>query len=98
MDDYHGQGGSYEVIDGKRVLKEKPTVSHADGDRPRDAKGKAIEEAAVPTQSAFPAPVRSPWLAAEPAAESAAATEGPPATEGPLQTEAPPPKTSRKGA
>jgi hypothetical protein len=38
-DEFHGQGGSYEVRDGKRVLVEPPTADHPDGNRARDADG-----------------------------------------------------------
>ncbi len=44
-DEFHGQGGTYEVREGKRVLVTPPTQSHPEGDRARDADGKPIDEA-----------------------------------------------------
>ena len=50
-------GGSYEVRDGKFVQLEAPTQDHPEGNRPRDAQGRALD---------LPAPEATP-AAAEPA-------------------------------
>ncbi len=42
-DEFHGQGGVYEVKDGKRVLIAPPTQPHPEGDRARSADGEPIE-------------------------------------------------------
>src|SRR3990167_5980225 len=49
-------GGSYAVIDGELKQVEAPTVDHPEGNRPRDAKGRALD---------LPAPEEQP-AAAEP--------------------------------
>jgi hypothetical protein len=41
-DEFHGQGGRYEIRDGKRVRIEAPTKDHPEGNCARDADGKAI--------------------------------------------------------
>jgi hypothetical protein len=41
-DEFHGQGGRYEIRDGKRVQVEAPTKDHPEGNCARDADGKAI--------------------------------------------------------
>ncbi len=55
-DEFHGEGGTYEVREGKRVQVTPPTQPHADGDRARNADGKPIDEAQV---SPDPAPATS---------------------------------------
>ena len=41
-DEFHGQGGRYEMRDGKRVQVEAPTRDHPEGNCAREADGKAI--------------------------------------------------------
>ena len=41
-DEFHGQGGSYEIRDGKRVRIEEPTRDHEQGNRARTADGTAL--------------------------------------------------------
>ena len=50
-DEFHGQGGSYEIRDGKRVRVEEPTAMTATGGA-RDADGKPLDlppDAAIET-------------------------------------------------
>lgn len=42
-DQFDGQGGRYEIRDGKRVRVEEPTKDHPEGNRARDAQGKPHE-------------------------------------------------------
>lgn len=42
-DEFEGQGGAYEVRDGKRVRVEEPTKDHPEGNRPRDEHGKPLD-------------------------------------------------------
>jgi hypothetical protein len=41
-DQFHGQGGRYEIRDGKRVQVEAPTKDHPEGNCARDEHGKPI--------------------------------------------------------
>ena len=63
MDKYHGQGGTYEVVDGeRRLVKGSTTEHHKDGDGARDAEGKTIGPAAADKpEPALPAPQAAPW-------------------------------------
>jgi len=48
LPEFHGEGGSYEVRDGKRVRVVEATKDHPEGNRARDADGRplgAAEEA-----------------------------------------------------
>jgi hypothetical protein len=42
-DEFHGVGGSFEIRDGKRVRVHE-TVDHPEGNRARDADGKALDQ------------------------------------------------------
>jgi hypothetical protein len=67
-DKHHGEGGTYEVdkATGERRRVEEATKPHPEGDRPRDAQGKPIEEKpAGNPQPALPAPAPAPWASAE---------------------------------
>lgn len=72
-DPNHGQGGSYEVVNGeRRLIKGSRTETHKDGDAPRDADGKRLDTPAkdATTEAALPAAGASPWAApAAPAAK-----------------------------
>lgn len=79
MDKYHGQGGTYEVVDGeRRLVKGSTLLHHKEGDGARDADGKAIG-APDPKAKPVPAlaePVPMPWdtpAPAKPAARGGAA-------------------------
>jgi len=64
MDKYHGQGGTYEVVDGERRLVKGSTLEHhEDGDGARDKDGKAIGAAdpKAKPEPAMPEPVAMPW-------------------------------------
>lgn len=58
-DQFHGQGGTYEVVDGERRLVEGSTLKHhEEGDTARDAKGRVthkVDPRATP-EPALPAP------------------------------------------
>lgn len=41
-DEFQGQGGRYEIRDGKRVRIEEPTKDHPEGNCAREADGKPI--------------------------------------------------------
>jgi hypothetical protein len=45
-DEFHGQGGSFVMKDGKRVRAEPAPRDHPDGNRPRDKDGKPLDEPA----------------------------------------------------
>lgn len=81
-DEFHGQGGDYEVRDGKRVLvKGSRTESHKDGDAPRDKDGKRLDQPAADAkpEPALPDPGPLPWAgkpAAKPTAEKADTKKG----------------------
>jgi hypothetical protein len=47
MRENDGQGGSYVIQDGQRVLLER-TRDHPDGNRPRDENGKPLDEPVAP--------------------------------------------------
>lgn len=65
MDKYHGQGGTYEVKNGERVLVKDSTLEHHEGgDGARDAKKNDVSAgAAEKTEPAMPAPQPAPWEA-----------------------------------
>jgi hypothetical protein len=44
-DKYHGEGGTFEIKDGERVLVTPPTKPHPEGDRARGADGKPVDQA-----------------------------------------------------
>lgn len=58
-DEFHGQGGSYIMKDGKRTRVTEPTKDHPEGNRARDKDGKALDEAPAADAPA-PANLRPP--------------------------------------
>jgi hypothetical protein len=85
-DKFHGQGGTFIVnaqgererardVHGKEI---KPGEPHPEGDRARDADGKAIDEKLEAKAPAIPAPAhKAPWAANKDEAPAAAAEPGP---------------------
>jgi hypothetical protein len=55
LDEFHGEGGTFEVRDGKRILVTPPTQPHPDGDRARNADGKPVDETPAAAEAAPPA-------------------------------------------
>lgn len=53
-DQYHGEGGSYLMKDGKRVRVIEPTRDHPEGNRARDKDGRALDTPAPSTTEAQP--------------------------------------------
>ena len=51
-DEPSGEGGTFEVRDGKRVLVTPPSKPHKDGDQPRDADGRPIGADGKPVPAA----------------------------------------------
>ena len=78
-DQFHGQGGTYEVVDGVRRRVDGSTLEHhKDGDTARSADGKVTHTIALNAkpEAALPAPQPAPW--ATPAAPKPdAARRGP---------------------
>lgn len=75
-DKYDGQGGTYEVKNGVRVLVKGSTLEHhEDGDGARDEDGNPIVNvpAAEKPEPALPEPIAMPWAAADKAKPKAEA-------------------------
>lgn len=89
-DSNHGQGGSYVIRDGKRVLVEDSRTKPHDEGGARDNKGKLLDagpaKGATP-EPALPAPQPAAWLKPASSSEASTATE-----------QAPAGKTDKKGA
>ena len=57
MDEFHGQGGSYEIVDGvRRLIKGSTLEHHKDGDGARDEDGKDLVASTPMTEPAIAAP------------------------------------------
>lgn len=61
-DEFHGQGGTYEVRNGKRVRVDKPQ-EHPAGGGARNAKGDPVDEPHG-KEPALPEPQPAPWAEA----------------------------------
>lgn len=59
-DEFDGQGGCYEIREGKRVRVTEPTKDHPEGNRPRDEHGRALDVAPEEPKAAPPAGTRGP--------------------------------------
>lgn len=83
QDKYHGQGGTYEVVNGERRLVKGSTLAHhADGDAARDKDGKVIGavDANAKPDPAMAEAVPMPWDS-PPAAKPTEPKRGPAATD-----------------
>lgn len=82
-DEHHGQGGTYEVHDGKRVRTDKPQAQPRGGGA-RDKDGEPLDKP-VDRIDRLPEPVKPAWLTEVEAAQAAKAGEpkaGEPAKKG----------------
>lgn len=55
-DEFNGQGGSFQIRDGKRVRIDEEQQRHPGGDRPRDADGNALDRPAEVAPALVPPP------------------------------------------
>ena len=51
-DEFSGEGGTFEVRDGKRVRVSPPSQPHPEGDQPRDEHGRPIGPDGKPVPAA----------------------------------------------
>lgn len=55
-DQFNGEGGDFEMVNGQRVRAGQPQQRHPEGDAPREANGQVIAHVQTETEPALPAP------------------------------------------